>query len=74
MDIDQAPDGYMTVNQVMVSYSSGRGIDWMYQKRIDDLARLELIGIKGGVARTTPSGKRVALRFLWLRRLLRIAE
>ena len=74
MDIDQAPDGSMTVDQVMSSYSAGRGIGWMYQKRLDDLARLELIGVSGGIAAATPSGKRVASRFLKLRRFLRIAE
>ena len=74
MDIDQAPDSSMTVDQVMTSYSAGRGIGWMYQKRIDDLARLELISINGSIAAATPPGERLARRFLKLRRFLRIAE
>ena len=74
IDIDHAPDRHMTVDQIMNSYSAGQGISWMYQKRIDDLARLDLIRIEAGIAETTPSGRRVASRFAWLRRFLRVAD
>ena len=72
IDIDQSLERYMTIDQVMTSYSAGRGIGWMYQKRIDDLAKLELIRVNGGIAAITPSGQRVASRFFRLRRFLRI--
>lgn len=74
IDIDRSPDRYMTVEQIMTSYSAGQGISWMYQKRMDDLARLDLIRIGAGMAEATPAGRRVASRFTWLRRFLRVAD
>jgi hypothetical protein len=73
IDIDNSPTGYMTVDEVVDSYSSGRGIEWMYQKRIDDLARLNLIAVDKGMVSPTLSGSRMASRFSWLRRFLKVA-
>lgn len=72
IDIDRSSTGYMTAAEVVSSYSSGRGIGWMYQKRIDDLIRLNLIGVDNGMASPTASGRGMASRFSWLRRFLRV--
>jgi hypothetical protein len=74
IDIDETPSRWMTVDDVMALYSAGRGIQWMYQKRIDDMAALELIRIKAGIVEPTASGRRLAARFAWLRRFLRVVE
>lgn len=71
IEIDKAPQG-STVDEIMTSYSDGRGIRWMYQKRLDDMVRLNLISMKGEVALATESGKRVAARFRALRQFLRV--
>jgi len=73
IDIDRSRTGSLSAGEVMSSYSAGRGIRWMYQKRIDDLIRLRLISLDNDVVTPTASGSRVASRFLWMRRFLQIA-
>jgi hypothetical protein len=73
IDIDESPSGEMTVDEVVNEYSSGRGIVWMYRKRLDDLLRLELIALDGDIVSPTPAGSRVASRFFRMRRFLNIA-
>jgi hypothetical protein len=72
IDIDQSPAGVMTADDLLNSYSQGKGIVWMYQKRIDDLIRLKLIEITGEIVEATPRGRSVAARFAWLRRFLQV--
>ena len=72
IDIESSPAGAMTTDQVVESYSAGRGIGWMYQKRMDDLVRLNLVKITGDTVVATPAGRRIAARFAWLRRYLRV--
>jgi|SRR6266446_2035463 len=72
IDVDlSAPDG-LTADEVVKSYAAGKGICWMYQKRIDDLVRLKLIEVDGDQVELTAAGKRVAARFDSLRRFLRV--
>lgn len=72
MDIDRSPNGCMTVDDVMNEYSEGKGIVWMYQKRIEDLTRLKFVELTTTDVRATVAGRRVAGRFAWLRRFLRV--
>jgi hypothetical protein len=72
MDIHRSPCGCMTADDVVSSYSAGKGIVWMYQKRIDDLIRLNLAEVRDGTVTATAAGRRVAERFSWLRRFLRV--
>lgn len=72
MDIHSSSRGSMTAEDVVRSYSAGKGIIWMYQKRIDDLIRLRLAEAADDTVRATAAGKRVAARFSWLRRFLRV--
>lgn len=72
MEIDRSKKG-LTSNQVVESYSEGKGMNWMYQKRIDDLLRVELIQVQNDLVSATTKGRRVAAIFLWLRQFLRVA-
>jgi hypothetical protein len=72
MDLHKSPSGCMTPDEVTTSYSAGKGIVWMYQKRIEDLKRLKLAEVAAGEVRITPAGMRVAQRFAWLREFLRV--
>lgn len=72
MDIHRSPRGSMTADDVVSSYSGGKGIIWMYQKRVDDLIKLKLVEATGNNIRITAAGARVAERFSWLRRFLRV--
>jgi hypothetical protein len=71
IDIEMS-GGCMTVQQVIKSYSLGKGTLWMYQKRIDGLANLGLIEMSNDQISVTPSGQRLALRLLSLRNFLRV--
>lgn len=74
MDIEQSSGGAMTTAQVVESYSAGKGIGWMYQKRIDDLERLKLVEVAGECVAATDKGRRIAAQFAWLRRYLRVVN
>jgi hypothetical protein len=71
IDIDKS-GGCMTVPEVIRSYSMGKGIKWMYQKRIDGLVEMKLIEAQGNAITVTASGRRVAVPLARVRRFLRI--
>ena len=73
IEIDNSADRSMTVDEVVRSYSAGKGINWMYQKRIDDLTRQKLIEVIDNEITPTVPGARVAGGFSWLRQFLRVA-
>jgi hypothetical protein len=72
IDVDLSTHGATTVEEVMTSYAAGMGITWMYQKRLDDMIRLKLIEVSGERVESTTAGRRIAARFEWLRRFLRV--
>ncbi len=72
IDISQSHVDGMTVTDVIQSYSDGKGINWMYQKRIDDLVELKLVEIEDDRVTATPEGLQVAARFSWLRNFIRV--
>ena len=72
IDISQSHVGGMTVAGVIRSYSEGKGTNWMYQKRIDDLVELRLVKIEDDRVTATPEGLQVAARFSWLRNFIRV--
>jgi hypothetical protein len=73
IDMVESKSGYMSVGDVLTSYSAGQGIPWMYQKRLDDLVRINFLTIGQGQVVSTAAGRRVAQRFQFLRRFLRLA-
>jgi hypothetical protein len=72
MDIEGGEGGSMSLDDVLAGYSAGRGISWMYQKRLDDLVQHRLARIEGGWIRNRRKGRRLAHLFGWLRCFLRL--
>ena len=70
MDIDSSKRRALTLDEILRAYGAGRGIDWMYQKRLDDLVRHRLACIENHSVRNRPRGHRLAVAFGWLRRFL----
>jgi hypothetical protein len=59
--------GCTSLDQVMTGYSAGKGIAWMYEKRIDGMTATGLIRLEAGNMELTEKGWRVARLFGWLR-------
>jgi hypothetical protein len=72
IDVLESPSGEMTKEQIFRSYGGGRGIEWMYQKRIDGLREQLLIEPDASRLRTTRRGDRTAALFKRLRALFRL--
>jgi hypothetical protein len=51
-------------------YAAGRGLAWMYRKRLDDMLAHHLITLNAGRAALTGRGRRTASLVVTLRRLL----
>lgn len=62
----------MSADDVVRGYSSGQGLRWMYQKRIDGMVSSGLIAIADGVVSLEPKGFMLAGLFSTLRRILKI--
>jgi hypothetical protein len=73
VDIDKA-GGCMSIPEVIGAYSEGKGTDWMYQKRLDNLTELRLIETHGDRILVTAAGKRIAAPMAGLRAFLRVDE
>lgn len=72
MDIQNSAKGAMSLEEIYSTYSGGRGIGWMYQKRLDDLVHQRLASIDDGRVCNRSKGQRVALVFGWLRHFLKM--
>jgi hypothetical protein len=56
-----------SLDQVMPGYSAGKGISWMYEKRIAGMTSTGLARIEGDSITLTERGWRAARVFAWLR-------
>jgi hypothetical protein len=72
IDIEEAPEGALTGDQVAARYGGGRGAAWMREKRIDGLVETGLAAWRDGRLRITAEGRRTARLFGRLRTALRI--
>jgi hypothetical protein len=72
IDIGTAPEKALTADQLVERYSDGKGIRWMYEKRIADLLEGDLLSIHGSEVLLTKRGHQAAAAFLSMRRLLRL--
>jgi hypothetical protein len=70
--IDLTTSGPMTVDEMVKAYSAGRGMRWMYAKRMEGLIDHDLVRQNGERVALTPSGRRAAVIFARLQRILRI--
>jgi hypothetical protein len=66
IDIQHAPQGVVTLEEVMKYYSAGRGIAWMYRKRVQGMIATGLVVENDGQLVLTDRGHRVARLFSWL--------
>jgi hypothetical protein len=73
IDILEAPSQALRLDDVMQSYSAGRGIAWMYAKRLEDMQSAGLAKVEGESLVLTPKGRRVAKLFMWLQQFARVA-
>jgi hypothetical protein len=73
IDILEAPPQAMRLDDVMQGYSGGRGIAWMYAKRLEDLQSAGLAKVEGKCLVLTPKGQRIAKLFTWLQEFARVA-
>jgi hypothetical protein len=73
IDILEVPSQAMTLDDVMHGYSAGRGIAWMYAKRLEDMQSAGLARVEGASLVLTPKGQRVAKLFTWLQEFARVA-
>lgn len=63
IDVLHAPSGAMTLDEVMKGYGAGRGIAWMYAKRVEGMRAAGLVVADGDRAVLTERGRRVARLF-----------
>jgi hypothetical protein len=71
IDISISQDRVATVDQIMTGYSTGRGMSWMYSKRVDGMLSTKLIVLDGDRIILTERGARAAKLFTWLQGFLR---
>jgi hypothetical protein len=73
IDILESPLQVMSLDDVMQGYSAGRGIAWMYAKRLEDMQGAGLAKIEDESLVLTPKGQRAAKLFAWLQEFARVA-
>ena len=67
IDIYESPDKGMNVDEVINNYSRGKGIAWMYNKRIQDMLSEGLVVVHDDIIRNCSKGEKVAKLFAFLR-------
>jgi hypothetical protein len=72
IDIDESPGGALSADEEETRYGSGRGMRWMFDKRLEGLVSSGLVIQRAGRLVTTDKGARVARLFGGLRAFLRI--
>jgi hypothetical protein len=71
IDALEIQSGHTSVDNVMSGYSAGRGIVWMYDKRIEGMTSTGLVKLEADDMKLTAKGWRVAHLFAWLREFTR---
>jgi hypothetical protein len=72
IDVLEAPGGSLTLDDVMTDYGGGRGIAWMYDKRISGMAATGLVRLDDSDVVLTDRGRRVAAIFARLQDFVRV--
>jgi hypothetical protein len=72
IDIDESLGGALSADEEEARYGSGRGMRWMFDKRVEGLVSSGLVIQRAGRLVTTDKGTRVARIFGSLRAFLRI--
>ncbi|MBI3546725.1 MAG: hypothetical protein HY081_09080 [Gammaproteobacteria bacterium] len=74
IDAEKNSTARIDASSVIQNYSHGKGMAWMYQKRLDDLVRLALIKVDSSRATLTEKGIRYAKIAAWLRKFFGVAQ
>ena len=72
IDMLEAPTGAFDVDYLTANYSNGRGLAWMYRKRIDDIIAVRLVDQVNKRIVLTSKGEMFANLFINARRVLRL--
>jgi hypothetical protein len=72
IDIAEADPRVVDIDWLISKYGGGRGLIWMYAKRIEGLLDTKIVCRKGEFIELTSKGERVADVFLIARRFLRL--
>ena len=72
IELHESPRGVMTAAEIARTYSGGRGLRWMYEKRISDLVEQRIVTIKNGIVQSSTRGERAAAVFSRLRALFSV--
>jgi hypothetical protein len=69
IDLAEAGERGLSVDEVMRGYSRGQGMTWMYQKRLVGLLDQGLVRLDGDLLVNTRRGRWLAVTSSWLRRM-----
>ena len=72
IDILESKSGSMTPHDIVASYGAGRGMVWMYDKRLAGLVTAGLVRVADEDIVLTAKGRRIASVFDWLHVVTRV--
>lgn len=72
IDIIESPGQELTLDEILGNYGGGKGIDWMYQKRIEGMLDNQLIATKNDEIQITDKGLQIAKYFSRMRKFLNL--
>jgi hypothetical protein len=72
IDILESPTRELTLIEILENYGGGKGIDWMYKKRIEGMLENQLIQINQEDIQITDKGMKVAKYFSRMRKFLNL--
>jgi len=73
IDIYESDEQQLTISEIACRYGAGRGIRWMYSKRIEDACTQGLVRLDGDSVHLLKPGKRLAGACRWLREVYGLA-
>jgi hypothetical protein len=72
IDVEETNSDAIDAEWLVANYGGGKGLTWMYGKRIEGLLETKLVDRKAETLELTSKGERVADVFLAVRRCLRL--
>jgi hypothetical protein len=72
IDLEQTNSHAIDADWLIANYGGGKGLTWMYEKRIEGLLATKLVDRRAEMIELTSKGERAADVFLAVRRFLRL--
>ena len=72
IDIMESQAQELTLEEVLENYGGGKGMGWMYQKRIEGMLDNKMIVMRNGDVQITDKGLKIARYFSWMRKFLNL--